>query len=120
MRNLLTYTSDKFRARKCIFCTVFLCQICMGLLEIYSYALLTKRSVKMAGYWPSFFFFCVFRNGDEVSVQKKSRKRTRLISRIHCIAKDFALIRIKNDLFISRVESESQLFLWHNKPKRVV
>ena len=83
----------------------------MGLLEIYSYALLTKRSVKMAGYWPSFFFFCVFRNGDEVSVQKKSRKRTRLISRIHCIAKDFALIRIKNDLFISRVESESQLFL---------
>ena len=48
----LTYTFDKFRARKCIFWTVFLCQICMGLHEIYSYALLTKREVKMAGYWP--------------------------------------------------------------------
>ena len=57
--NLLTYTSDKFRARKCIFCTVFLCQICMGLHEIYSYALLAKLSVKMAGYWPS-FLFCFF------------------------------------------------------------
>ena len=48
----LIYTFDKFRARKCIFWTVFLCQICMGLHEIYSYALLTKREVKMAGYWP--------------------------------------------------------------------
>ena len=45
----LTYTSDKFRARKCIFCTVIPCQICMGLHEIYSCALLTKREVKMAG-----------------------------------------------------------------------
>ena len=51
----LTYTIDKFRARKCIFWTVFLCQICMGLHEIYSYALLTKREVKMAGYWPGSF-----------------------------------------------------------------
>ena len=51
----LTYTLDKFRARKCIFWTVFPCQICMGLHEIYSYALLTKREVKMAGYWPGSF-----------------------------------------------------------------
>ena len=51
----LTYTLDKFRARKCIFWTVFLCQICMDLHEIYSYALLTKREVKMAGYWPGSF-----------------------------------------------------------------
>ena len=51
----LAYTLDKFRARKCIFWTVFLCQICMGLHEIYSYALLTKREVKMAGYWPGSF-----------------------------------------------------------------
>ena len=29
--NPLTYTLDKFRARKGIFCTVFLCQICMCL-----------------------------------------------------------------------------------------
>ena len=40
--------------------------------------------------------------------------------RIHCLAKDFALIRIKNGLFISRADSESQLCLQHNKPKRVV
>ena len=91
-----TYTLDKFRARKCIFCTVFPCQICTGLHRIYccklprltcpsinkitsalykqnnisryvnrslnvsyiySYALLTKREIKMAGYWPSSFFF---------------------------------------------------------------
>ena len=51
-----TYTLDKFRAQKCSFCTVFPCQICMGLHKIYSYALLTKREVKMAGYWPSSFF----------------------------------------------------------------
>ena len=40
----LTYTLDKFRARKCIFWTVFLCQICMDLHEIYSYIEI---------YWPS-------------------------------------------------------------------
>ena len=51
-----TYTLDKFWARKGIFCTFFPCQICMGLHKIYSYALLTKREVKMAGYWPSSFF----------------------------------------------------------------
>ena len=45
-----TYTLDKFWARKGIFCTVFACQICTGLHKIYSYALLTKREVKMAGY----------------------------------------------------------------------
>ena len=34
------------------FCTVsFPCLICMGLYEIYSHALLTKREVEMAGYW---------------------------------------------------------------------
>ena len=54
-RSPLTYKLDKFRARKCIFCTVFPCQICTGLHEIYSYALLTKRELKMAGYWPSSF-----------------------------------------------------------------
>ena len=37
------------------FCSVFPCQICMGLYEIYSYALLTKREVKMTGYWSSSF-----------------------------------------------------------------
>ena len=69
-----TYTLDKFWARKGIFCTVFPCQICTGLHKIYSYALLTKREVKMAGYWPSSFFFCVFMDWDEVSVHKKVEK----------------------------------------------
>ena len=32
----------------------------MGLHKIYSYALLTKREVKMAGYWPSSFLFFFF------------------------------------------------------------
>ena len=70
-----TYTLDKFWARKGIFCTVFPCQICTGLHKIYSCALLTKREVKMAGYWPSsFFFFCFFMHWDEVSVHKKVEK----------------------------------------------
>jgi len=34
------------------------------------YGLLTKREVKMSGYWPSFLFFCVFMDGDEVEVHK--------------------------------------------------
>ena len=38
------------------------------------YSLLTKREVKMAGYWPS-SFFCVF-----VSVHNNVKKRTRPIS----------------------------------------
>ena len=36
------------------------------------------------------------------------------------MAKDLAVIRIKNGLFISRTDSENQLCLQHNKPKRVV
>ena len=28
--------------------------ICMGLHEVYSYALSTKSEVKVAGYWPNF------------------------------------------------------------------
>ena len=69
-----TYTLDKFWARKGIFCTVFPCQICTGLHKIYSYALLTEREVKMAIYWLSSFFFCVFMDGDEVTVHKKVEK----------------------------------------------
>ena len=61
-----THTLDKFWARKGIFCTVFPCQICTGLHKIYSYALLTKSEVKMAGYWPCSFFFCVFMDWDDI------------------------------------------------------
>ena len=37
------------------------------------YALLTKREVKMAGYWLS-SFFCVFMDRDEVEVHKNAKK----------------------------------------------
>ena len=37
------------------------------------YGLLTKCEVKMAEYWPS-FFFCVFMNRDEVEVHKLAKK----------------------------------------------
>ena len=64
----LTYTLEKLRACKCIFCTVFPCQICTGLHEIYSYALLTKREVEMAE------FFCyVFMDRYEVEVHKRGK-----------------------------------------------
>ena len=40
------------------------------------YALLTKREVKMAGYWPHFFFFfCVFMDRDKVKVLKNAKKK---------------------------------------------
>ena len=38
----------------------FPCQICVGLYEICSSVLLTKREVKMAGYWPSSSLFFAF------------------------------------------------------------
>ena len=38
------------------------------------YGLLTKCDVKMAGYWPTEFFFCVFTDRDEVEVHKLARK----------------------------------------------
>ena len=37
------------------------------------YGLLTKREVKMAGYWPS-SFFCVFMDRDEVEVHKHAKQ----------------------------------------------
>ena len=39
----------------------------------YMYGLLTKSEVKMAGYWPS-FFFCVFMGRDGVKVHKHAKK----------------------------------------------
>ena len=37
------------------------------------YILLTKREVKMAGYWPR-FSFCVFMDRDEVEVHKNVKR----------------------------------------------
>ena len=36
--------------------------------------ILTKREVKMAGYWPSCFFFDVFMDRDEVEVYESAKK----------------------------------------------
>ena len=38
---------------------------------------LTKREVKMTGYWPSSFFFCVFMDRDEVEVNENAKKKER-------------------------------------------
>ena len=38
------------------------------------FALLTKREVKMVGYYPS-SFFCVFMDRDEVEVNKNHKKK---------------------------------------------
>ena len=40
----------------------------------YMYGLLTKCEVKMAGYWPSSFFY-VFMDQDEVEVHKVAKKK---------------------------------------------
>ena len=42
-------------------------------LEDCMYILLTKREVKMAGYWPS-SLFCVFMDRDEVEVHKNVKR----------------------------------------------
>ena len=42
--------------------------------RVKTYGLLTKREVKMAGYWPS-FFFCVFMDRDEVEFHKHAKKK---------------------------------------------
>ena len=45
------------------------------------YGLLTKCEVKIAGYWPSFFFFFgAFTNRDGVEVYKLAKIRTKTIS----------------------------------------
>ena len=71
---------DKFSAQKCIFCTVFPCQICMSLHEIYSYALLTKLRSK----WLDIgrvFFFCIF--GSEMKSQSNKQVETFCWLEIH-------------------------------------
>jgi len=45
------------------------------------YALLAKRVVKMAGYWPS--VFCVFMDRDEVEAHKHAKKKNEV--NIHLI-----------------------------------
>ena len=40
---------------------------------VYVYALLTKREIKMVGYWPN-SFFCVFMDRDELEVNKNAKK----------------------------------------------
>ena len=65
---------DKFWAQKCIFCTVFPCQICMSLHEIYSYALLTKLRSKWLDIGRVFFFFCIF--GSEMKSQSNKQVET--------------------------------------------
>ena len=45
----------------------------LKLCGLHIYRLLTKREVKIAGYWPS-SFFCVFMGRDEVEVHKHAKK----------------------------------------------
>ena len=42
-------------------------------LQCYKYELLTKCDVKMAGHWPSSFFFCVFMDRDRVEVHNLAK-----------------------------------------------
>ena len=46
---------------------------CRKTAQTFTYGLLTKREVKMAGYWPS-SFFCVFMDRDKVEVHKHAKK----------------------------------------------
>ena len=59
----------------------------MGLHEICSSVLLTRREVKMAGYWQSssssfFFFFCIFMDGDEQTISTYSHMVHELITEV--------------------------------------
>ena len=79
--------------------------------EVKKFAFLTKPMIKMAGYWPS-SFFSVFMDRDDVEVHKNGKKNE---AYVHLAwpsmrgqkgfiiqQRDFALLRIKNELFISR------------------
>ena len=68
----------------------------MGLHKIYSYALLTKREVKMAGYWPRSSFFLRFyglRRSTSRSIKKWKKNeaisshlnRTSLVKRVYIL-----------------------------------
>ena len=63
--------------------------------------LLTKREVKMVGYWPS---SCLFMDRDEVEVHKHAKSRTRPISshldRTSLVNKGF-IIMIKHQNMIN-------------------
>ena len=84
--------------------------------EVKKFAFLTKPMIKMAGYWPS-SFFSVFMDRDDVEVHKNGKKERGLCPSIlteHACQKgfiiqqrDFALLRIKNELFISRAGREN-------------
>ena len=103
----------------------------------YMYGLLTKREVKMAGYWPSsFFFFRVFMDRDEVEVHKLAKKRTRPISshldRTNLVNKGFSIwLLVKfclrdtagsperaRWLHLARSGSQSQRAIWFILPAR--
>ena len=71
--------------------------------------LLTKHEVNMGGYWLSSFLPFLWpgtMGGDPQKCKKRLVNEGFII-----IAKDFALITIKNGLFISRARNESQLCL---------
>ena len=62
------------------------------------YALLTKREVKMAGFWPSSFFFCDFM--DRVEVDKTKRgQHPAILTEQTCSIKD-SLYRQKENVFL--------------------
>ena len=50
----------------------------MGLHEIYSYAVLTKSEVKMAGYWPNFVVVFLWTVTKSRSIKTKKKKKVNI------------------------------------------
>ena len=90
-----------------------------------TYGLLTKREVKMAGYWPNFRVYSSW----SINTQKKTRPITSHLDRTSLVNKGFIILdkTPKNDLwycgtkreipnYLAHSASQSQLGIWFILP----
>ena len=66
--------------------------------NIIKYGLLTKCEVKMAGYWPSSFFACLWTETESRSIntQKRTRPISSHLDRTRLVNKGFIIWRLGN------------------------
>ena len=75
-----------------------------------TYTILTKREVKMVGYWPISFFVCFFK--DKVDVHKNASRIS--LFKQACSIKDLALLIIMNQeglVYFKTLQRKSTVFV---------
>ena len=66
----LAFVNNPQREREICLSSLLTCSACHG---IYMYGLLTKCEVKMAGYWPSSFFACLWTETKSTSINSQKK-----------------------------------------------